>query len=242
MPRRRSVPLTEAEQRLMEIVWASGPATVGQIVDAIPEHERTAYNTVQTMMKILERKGYVRHRSVGRAFVYESIVDREAAARTALSQVVQRFFGGSPRELDDAPASPFVFGFLGECNRLPCEVVGGVARFEGFAAPALSGVGRVGRGVALFRPSDTRLDAGPVGKGLPVCVVEVRGRGAVRAVQCQSVGGHRLTAELPEHIAVHFESGQRVRLTAGRVMVDLQQAALGEASALASPVAIRDSA
>jgi len=99
MPRRRSVPLTEAEQRLMEIVWASGPATVGQIVDAIPEHERTAYNTVQTMMKILERKGYVRHRSVGRAFVYESIVDREAAARTALSQVVQRFFGGSPREL-----------------------------------------------------------------------------------------------------------------------------------------------
>jgi predicted transcriptional regulator len=99
MPRRRSVPLTEAEQRLMEIVWASGPATVGQIVDAIPERERTAYNTVQTMMKILERKGYVRHRSVGRAFVYESIVDRAAAARTALSQVVQRFFGGSPREL-----------------------------------------------------------------------------------------------------------------------------------------------
>ena len=99
MPRRRSVPLTEAEQRLMEIVWASGPATVGQIVDAIPEPERTAYNTVQTMMKILERKGYVRHRSVGRAFVYETIVDREAAARTALSQVVQRFFGGSPREL-----------------------------------------------------------------------------------------------------------------------------------------------
>jgi predicted transcriptional regulator len=99
MARRRSVPLTEVEQRLMEIVWASGPATVGQIVDAIRESERPAYNTVQTMMKILERKGYVRHRSEGRAFVYESIVDRDAAARTALSQVVQRFFGGSPRAL-----------------------------------------------------------------------------------------------------------------------------------------------
>jgi predicted transcriptional regulator len=83
----------------MEIVWASGPATVGQIVDAIRETERPAYNTVQTMMKILERKGYVRHRAVGRAFVYESIVDRDAAARTALSQVVQRFFGGSPQAL-----------------------------------------------------------------------------------------------------------------------------------------------
>ena len=99
MARRRSVPLTEVEQRLMEIVWASGPVTVAQVVEAIPPDERPAYNTVQTMMKILERKGYVQHRAEGRAFVYRSMVDRESAARTALSQVVQRFFGGSPRAL-----------------------------------------------------------------------------------------------------------------------------------------------
>jgi len=99
MARKRSVPLTEVELRLMEIVWASGPATVGQIVEAIPAGARPAYNTVQTMMKILERKGYVTHRAEGRAFVYESVVDRDAAARTALSHVMQRFFGGSPRAL-----------------------------------------------------------------------------------------------------------------------------------------------
>ncbi|MBV8369193.1 MAG: BlaI/MecI/CopY family transcriptional regulator [Candidatus Eremiobacteraeota bacterium] len=99
MARRRSVPLTEVELRLMEIVWASGPSTVGQIVEAIPADERPAYNTVQTMMKILERKGFVTHRAEGRAFVYEAVVDREAAARTALSHVMQRFFGGSPRAL-----------------------------------------------------------------------------------------------------------------------------------------------
>jgi predicted transcriptional regulator len=99
MARRRSVPLTEVEQRLMEIVWATGPATVGQVVEALPEIDRPAYNTVQTMMKILERKGYVKHRAEGRAFVYQAVVDRDAAARTALSQVVQRFFGGSPRAL-----------------------------------------------------------------------------------------------------------------------------------------------
>ena len=99
MARRRSVPLTEVEQRLMEIVWATGPATVGQVVDALPELDRPAYNTVQTMMKILERKGYVKHRAEGRAFVYQAVVDRDSAARTALSQVVQRFFGGSPRAL-----------------------------------------------------------------------------------------------------------------------------------------------
>jgi predicted transcriptional regulator len=99
MARRRSVPLTEAEQRLMEIVWAAGPATVGHIVEAIPASERPAYNTVQTIMKILERKGYVEHRAEGRAFVYQAVVDRDAAARTALSHVMQRFFGGSPRAL-----------------------------------------------------------------------------------------------------------------------------------------------
>ncbi|MDB5068898.1 MAG: CopY family transcriptional regulator [Candidatus Eremiobacteraeota bacterium] len=99
MARRRSVPLTEAEQRLMEIVWSAGPATVGSIVEAIPAAERPAYNTVQTIMKILERKGYVEHRAEGRAFVYQAVVDREAAARTALSHVMQRFFGGSPRAL-----------------------------------------------------------------------------------------------------------------------------------------------
>ena len=99
MARQRSVPLTEVEQRLMEIVWATGPATVGQVVDALPEIDRPAYNTVQTMMKILERKGYVKHRAEGRAFVYSSIVDRDAAAKTALSHVMQRFFGGSPQAL-----------------------------------------------------------------------------------------------------------------------------------------------
>jgi len=99
MARRRSVPLTEAEQRLMEIVWSAGPATVGSIVEAIPQAERPAYNTVQTIMKILERKGYVEHRAEGRAFVYQAVVDRDAAARTALSHLMQRFFGGSPRAL-----------------------------------------------------------------------------------------------------------------------------------------------
>lgn len=99
MARRRSVPLTEAEQRLMEIVWSAGTTTVGRIVEAIPAAERPAYNTVQTIMKILERKGYVEHRAEGRAFVYQAVVDRDAAARTALSHVMQRFFGGSPRAL-----------------------------------------------------------------------------------------------------------------------------------------------
>jgi sulfate transport system ATP-binding protein len=127
---------------------------------------------------------------------------------------------GTPHELDDAPATPFVFEFLGECNRLPCEVAGGVARFEGFAAPVIGEGQGSARGQALFRPADTRLDAGPAGDGLPVRVVQIGGRGAIRTVECLALSGHRLFAELPEHLAVRFEVSQRVRLTARRVMFE----------------------
>jgi len=131
---------------------------------------------------------------------------------------------GTPHELDDTPATPFVFEFLGECNRLPCEVSNGVARFEGFAAPLIGdgqsrGLGTV-RGQALFRPADTCLDAGAAGDGLPVRVVQIGGRGAIRTLECLALSGHRLFAELPEHLAVRFEVGQRVRLTARRVIVE----------------------
>jgi sulfate transport system ATP-binding protein len=130
---------------------------------------------------------------------------------------------GTPEELDQAPASAFAFEFLGECNRLAVEVVDGVARAEGFAAPALGAAGQDGRGVALFRPYDTRLHAGAGAAGLPVRVVAVSGRGGVaRTVECQAVSGDRFNVELTEQLAGQFEPGQRVRLTAERVVVDFK--------------------
>lgn len=127
---------------------------------------------------------------------------------------------GAPSELDDAPASPFVFEFLGEVNRLSCEVVGGVAVFEGFRAPILGAGSAVGTATAMFRPSETRLDAGPNAEGLPVRVVESRGRGPVRSVECQTLGGQRLVADMPENQAAAFAAGDRARLSAGRVVID----------------------
>ena len=136
---------------------------------------------------------------------------------------------GTPHELDDEPATPFVFEFLGECNRLPCEFANGVARFEGFAAPVIGGGQGAGRGQALFRPADTCLDGGPTGDGLPVRVVQIEGRGAIRTLECLALSGHRLSAELPEHLAIRFEAGQRVRLTAKRVMVEPRRESEAEA-------------
>ncbi len=128
---------------------------------------------------------------------------------------------GTPAELDAAPASAFAFEFLGECNYLNCEVAGGLARFDGFTAPVhFPEAPEDGRAVALFRPSDTRLDAGERAEGLPVRIVDISGRGAVRAIACQTVGGHHLIAELAEAAASRFEVGQKARLSARRVVIE----------------------
>ncbi len=136
---------------------------------------------------------------------------------------------GSPAELDASPASPFVFEFLGEVNRLACEVVGETAVFEGFRAPISGPAAAAGKAIALFRPNETRLDARETGEGLPVRVTDVRGRGALRNVEVQTLAGDRLHAELPAAEAAGFEPGRRARLSVRRVVVD------GEAVALSRP-------
>lgn len=83
----------------MEVVWERGAATVQEVVDSHLGREPLAYNTVLTTLRILERKGYLRHTKRGRAFVYHPRVDREQARRRALKDLVRRFFDGSSREL-----------------------------------------------------------------------------------------------------------------------------------------------
>jgi predicted transcriptional regulator len=98
MARKKSPTLTEAEHRLMDAMWTHGESTVANVVEAIGDPP-LAYNTVLTTMRILEQKGYVRHRAVGRAFVYTATVEREDAQRSAVQNVMSRFFSGSPQAL-----------------------------------------------------------------------------------------------------------------------------------------------
>ena len=93
MPRSKSENLTEVEQRIMEVLWSSGSGTVSEVLGAIQTPKQPAFNTVQTMLRILEQKGYVRHTEEGRAFRYFPLVDKAAASRTAVQSVVRRFFG-----------------------------------------------------------------------------------------------------------------------------------------------------
>jgi predicted transcriptional regulator len=92
--RRRSNTLTEAELRLMEVLWEKGEATVGDITAALPPPP-IAYNSVLTTMRILERKGYVAHVEAGRAYVYRPLVAREEAAGHAVGHLLSRFFDNS---------------------------------------------------------------------------------------------------------------------------------------------------
>lgn len=99
MARKRSQTLTEAELRLMDVLWEKGAATVGDVVEALPGKAAPAYSTVLTTLRILEQKGYVRHSKEGRAFVYHPLIDRGQARRNILQYVVNRFFDNSPELL-----------------------------------------------------------------------------------------------------------------------------------------------
>jgi predicted transcriptional regulator len=98
LARKKSPNLTEGELRLMKVLWDKGAATVGDVAAALPDDPPLAYSTVLTTLRILEGKGYLRHTKKGRAFVYEPLIAQEEASRTALGNLVTRFFGGS-REL-----------------------------------------------------------------------------------------------------------------------------------------------
>jgi predicted transcriptional regulator len=93
VPRPKSEGLTEVEQRIMEVLWSGGSGTVSEVLAALDTPKPPAFNTVQTMLRILEQKGYVRHTEEGRAFRYFPLVDKATASRNAVQSVVRRFFG-----------------------------------------------------------------------------------------------------------------------------------------------------
>lgn len=90
--------LTPLELRIMKVLWESGPGTVQAVQEKFPG-ERLAYTTVQTMLNILQRKGRVKRRLVGKAYEYRAVLSREKAVREALGDLLNRMFGGSVEDL-----------------------------------------------------------------------------------------------------------------------------------------------
>lgn len=111
MARKRSPALTDAEARIMAVLWQLQTATVADVVRELSRVRAATYSTVQTLLRILESKGYVTHEKLARAFTYRPLVDERQARRRALRHLVSRLFEGSPsllvlNVLDDEDLDP----------------------------------------------------------------------------------------------------------------------------------------
>jgi predicted transcriptional regulator len=114
MPPKKSNTLTEAELRLMKILWRRGDSAVTDLLAAMPDGEALAYNSVLTTIRILEQKGYVEHRQIGRAFVYRPCIAEYEASRSEVRHVLNRFFGNSRERL--------LLSLLGDDDLSPAEL------------------------------------------------------------------------------------------------------------------------
>lgn len=99
MARNKSNQLTDGEQSIMEVLWESGEASVRDITDELSKEKKTAYTTVQTLCKILAEKGYADFRKEGKAFIYTPKITQKEARQSALTSMLNKFFGGSPKVL-----------------------------------------------------------------------------------------------------------------------------------------------
>ncbi len=95
------------ERQIMDVLFARGRATGQEIQEGLPD--KPNYSSVRTILRVLERKGYVRHVEEGLRYVYEPTVAREAASRSALQRIIRTFFDGSAKEAVAALLDPSAF-------------------------------------------------------------------------------------------------------------------------------------
>jgi len=99
--------LSRRERQIMDVLFARGRATGQEIQEGLPDQPN--YSSVRTILRVLERKGYVRHVEEGLRYVYQPTVAREAASRSALQRIIKTFFDGSAKEAVAALLDPAAF-------------------------------------------------------------------------------------------------------------------------------------
>ncbi|MEM9657147.1 MAG: BlaI/MecI/CopY family transcriptional regulator [Planctomycetota bacterium] len=91
--------LSPAETEILRLVWQSEPVTVQETCEALPEERAIAYATVQTLLRRLENKGYVKHEVRGKAHLFSAAVKREQVIKRTVGDFIERLFGGDPLPL-----------------------------------------------------------------------------------------------------------------------------------------------
>ena len=91
--------MSPAETEILRLVWQLDEATVQQICDRLPARRKIAYKTVQTLLRRLESKGYLKHKVQGKAHVFFPAVKRDRVVKRTVLDFLDRLFGGDPRPL-----------------------------------------------------------------------------------------------------------------------------------------------
>ena len=87
---------SKLEMQVLSVLWERGPATVRDVLDAMPDGKKRAYTTILSVMQVMEKKGFVSHTQEGNAHVYSARVSREKVTAPLLRTLVRDVFGGSP--------------------------------------------------------------------------------------------------------------------------------------------------
>ena len=112
MTKRQLRAMSPAETEILRLAWQLEEATVQQICDLLPRGRDIGYKTVQTLLRRLENKGYLKHRTKGKAFVFSPAIKREDVVKRTVVDFLDRLFGGDPRPL---------MQFLAEDGRIDVE-------------------------------------------------------------------------------------------------------------------------
>jgi BlaI family transcriptional regulator, penicillinase repressor len=96
MIKNRRPAMSRAETEILRLVWQIQEATVQHVYEALPGNRKVTYVTVATLLRRLEEKGYLKHRTQGKAFVYAPAAKKEDVIRRTISDLVERLFGGNP--------------------------------------------------------------------------------------------------------------------------------------------------
>jgi BlaI family penicillinase repressor len=91
--------LTKAEEEIMQYIWDMGRCTVSQIIDAISDEPKPPHSSISSIVRILEKKGFVDHKAYGRTYEYFPIVTKESYTGVSLKKLLNDYFEGSAQSL-----------------------------------------------------------------------------------------------------------------------------------------------
>jgi len=90
--------LTKAEEELMQMIWDNGPTTVSQLIEKM-EDPKPPHSTISSIVRILEKKGFLDHKAYGRTHEYFPVIEKKTYSKFSLKNLVSNYFQGSMNDM-----------------------------------------------------------------------------------------------------------------------------------------------